>query len=94
MKRTPTSSTLIYPPWEAVNKYVVIPDEEHRIYSHVEFQTYMDDNYQQFHKIYTDRSTITDPNPSAASAIYIPHIKGIAYQKKNYFYYSHERKTF
>ena len=42
MKRTPTSSTLIYPSWEAVNKYVVITDDEHRIYTHVEFQAYMD----------------------------------------------------
>ena len=74
MKRTPTSSALISPPWQAVNKYVVIPDDEHRIYTHVEFQAYMDDNYQQFQKIYTDGSKITEPNPSVASAIYIPHI--------------------
>ena len=74
MKRTPTSSALISPRWQAVNKYVVIPDDEHRIYARVEFQAYMDDNYQQFQKIYTDGSKITEPNPSVASAIYIPYI--------------------
>ena len=37
MMRTPTSSALISPIWEAVNKYVVIPDDEHRIYTNVEF---------------------------------------------------------
>ena len=74
MRRTSTSQISALPPWEAINKYVIIPDTEHRINCQLEFQAYIDEHYKQFNKIYTDGSKINEPVPSVASAIYIPHI--------------------
>ena len=47
-------------------RLLINPEEEE--------EAYIDENYKQFNKIYTDGSKVNEPVPSVASAIYILHI--------------------
>ena len=62
-------------PWVTVNQCVIIPNEENKFYSQIEFQAYVDKNYKLFHTVFTDGSKIREPPPSVAIAIYVPHVK-------------------